>query len=106
MCENCYHEEYGAPDELDENVIACAEAIRKLYSIAVAGGRCHIVTDDWNLETQHVEYCIGEVEEARDQGEATVQLEYETNVLKLMRPMSEAQRAASIALAEGYIRLH
>ena len=56
--------EYGAPD-LDSGTIRRAVAlIRAVYDSigGGAGGKLHVVIDDWNLEAHHLEYAIDNYE--------------------------------------------
>lgn len=103
MCENCYHEEYGAPTEITENAVAISMLVKRLYQLAPTGGRCHIVTDDWNLDDESLRYCQDCVTHARIRDE---QWGLESAVLELMASVPVQERAAGMALAEGFLRLH
>lgn len=106
MCENCYHEEYGAPTEITERAVVTAALIRQLYDYAPTGGRCHIITDDWNLEDSNIEYCQQVVAGEKATFGVTQELLHEENLLGKLRAMPVAERAVTLALFDGYLRMH
>lgn len=106
MCENCYHEEYGAPTGITEKAVLAASLIRQLYQYAPTGGRCHIVVDDWNLEDSNIQFCRDAIAAEKQSKGVTQELLHEENLLGLLADMPISERAVSLALADGYIRLH
>ena len=56
--------------------------IRELYEIHGAGGNCHIVTDDGNLEDSNIMFCL----------ESEDLLDIERDILEAMLTMSKTQR--------------
>jgi hypothetical protein len=57
MCENCW-KEYGSPKMETDAVKRGIQLVKRVYKRHLAGGGCHIVTDDWNLEDEHVDFCL------------------------------------------------
>lgn len=41
-----------------QNDIECRDYIKTIYSISSIGGPLHIVIDDYNIENEHVLWCI------------------------------------------------
>jgi DNA repair photolyase len=78
-----------------------AERIRALYALHSAGGRAHIVTDDFNVDDEHVEWCLRDLAEngAREDDQAMVRLSRAT--LEALRPLTRLQRIAAVHVAEG-----
>ncbi len=58
MCDGCW-DEYGKPDIVNEKTEAALALVRQVYAAprGGAGGRLHIVLDDWNLEDEHIYWC-------------------------------------------------
>lgn len=112
MCYGCY-EEYGSPAIVTDATKRVAELCGQLYEIAPVGGNCHIVTDDWNLEDSHIEFCRQQVANGGWPDELTgenynydpAQLAIERELLELMAPMSEAERASALGIWDGFVKL-
>jgi hypothetical protein len=98
MCEGCWTE-YGRPNIRNERTEAAAALVSLLYEIAPAGGRAHIVTDDWNIETEHIAWCIEE--SPRD--EDAERDRRAGDVLAAFLAMSMDERAATLAIHERLI---
>ena len=64
MCEECW-DEYGRPDIVNEKTEHALALVRQVYDAPLggAGGRLHIVLDDWNLEDEHIYWCLSQVGE-------------------------------------------
>jgi hypothetical protein len=107
MCYGCY-EEAGKPTIVTDAIRQCAALIKRLYAMpsGCAGGNCHIVTDDWNLEDHSIKFCSGQVDAGGwvDRTDPE-QLKIERQILDLMAPMSEAERASALGLEAGYFTL-
>ena len=56
MCYGCW-EEVGKPRITNDRVLFAVEKMREMYETHLAGGGLHIVTDDWNCEDRHVQWC-------------------------------------------------
>jgi hypothetical protein len=106
MCENCYHEEYGAPTEITVRAVTAAALIRQLYQYCPVGGRCHIVVDDWNLEDDSIEFCRQAVARDKAAHGTSQTLMHEERLLAALAVMSIPERAVSLALADGFLRFH
>lgn len=95
MCYECW-EEYGRPSDVTGDVVAAADAVRDLYTETFVGGALHIVTDDWNLEDEHLDWCAAN---GAGPDQMTV---FEQQALDCLRPLSIKHRATALALANGY----
>ncbi len=91
MCESCY-ENYGSPTP-DDKARECVPLIEAVYNEHCAGGDLHILLDDWNLENRHLKAC--------EKYELTAA---ERACLNFMLEMTENQRAAALALFDGFVR--
>jgi len=109
MCRGCY-EEYGEPTIDNDKVRRAADLIAKIYEApgGGAGGNCHIVVDDWNLEDHNVEFCLGEVAhklagfgDREDKCDPDT-LRIEDEFLRLFIAMSEPERASALGLHDQY----
>lgn len=109
MCSGCY-EEAGSPRIDTPQIRRVVKLCEQLYAFAPVGGNCHIVTDDWNIEDSHIEYCQRQVAEGgwldwrtgKHYNNNPAQLAIEKELLDLMRPMSEAERASALGMMWGY----
>lgn len=95
MCQGCYAEEYGAPSTLPANADEVLALVRAVYDApdGGTGGNLHIVLDDWNLEDSSIRWCLereGLTDAERACGEALL-------------AMTESERAAVLAVADGYL---
>ena len=104
MCDSCWRE-YGSPKIDTVKTRAAAEAVKTLYDCNFLGGFMHIVVDDWNLATNHIEWCLGIAQEQNDDyahlntpgaREASLQ------VGRLFLGLNEKERAAALGLADGF----
>ena len=86
MCQGCYAEA-GSPVP-DEAAKALGPRLRGVNEF----GGCHIVVSDWNLEDSNIDFCI--VYETTTDAEREVML--------ALRALSEDQRYAAMAVADGY----
>lgn len=110
MCYGCW-EEMGKPSDVTPEIDRAAALVRRLYDLpeGAAGGNLHIVTDDWNLEDEHVLWCrdqvvriaSGKVEEFDFTDPQQIAVERE--LIDLLMPMTEAQRGTVLALEAGYL---
>ncbi len=96
MCMTCYAEA-GAPCIVNEKTLAAAELVRQLYATeyGAVGGTMHVVTDDWNLEDDHVAFCVKESQNCGGP--------LEQKVAAAFAAMTEAERASTLALEEGWL---
>jgi hypothetical protein len=98
MCYGCW-EDAGKPDERTPSTALAVAAIRRLYDLNCVGGPLHIVTDDWNLDDDSVEWCRDHLADDAPHEE----MEASRAVLDLIEPMTEAQRFTALAVWEGFL---
>lgn len=102
MCSEC-RVDYGSPklDSLD--IQTCAALIMQLYMLdnCGCGGVMHIITDDWNLEDEHLEFCREEANKLIDDYD---QKDLAIRILDLMDEFTLDERASAMALFDGYIK--
>lgn len=105
MCVNCW-EEVGSPKIDTREVRTAAAAVVELYRGYITGGLLHVVVDDWNLETEHVEWGLSTEALRCDLdsavGEPAPEIVIQTAAALLV--LSEEERASALALAFGYWR--
>lgn len=104
MCYGCW-EEAGFPKFDSPKIREAARLVTTLYEMpdGGVGGNLHIVTDDWNLETEHLEWCRDHiVKGGNDWIESEEQRILEMQILELMLPMTEAERFSVLAFEAGY----
>ena len=89
------------PNVQTEEIRRVAGLIAQLYEYNGVGGNAHIVTDDWNLETDHIEFCLEQVA-VNPHGYCAAQLAIEKDLLEAMLKMSEDERASALALHDGF----
>lgn len=95
MCRHCWEHEYGSPD-LDSGTIRRAVAlIRAVYDSigGGTGGKLHVVVDDWNLESHHLEYVIDNYELS----------DAEDACARHLLSMTEEERASALARYDEYV---
>lgn len=89
MCQGCFAQ-YNNPTPSPE-ALALAPLLASLFPNG--GGGAHIVVEDWNLEDSNILWCMNEWEEITP---------HEKGVLGKLLLLSEPQRAAALAWAEGW----
>ena len=57
MCETCWRE-YGSPQIINPLIRRAEKLIARVYEHGSVGGNLHIVIDDWNIEDEHIKFCI------------------------------------------------
>jgi uncharacterized Fe-S cluster-containing radical SAM superfamily protein len=104
MCYECY-EEAGKPTIINDKTKKAAELIKTMYEQegCSVGGYAHIVTDDWNLDDDSVDWCIkeaekGEYEHISDHGRQSC-----LNTLKCLKELTEDERYSALALVDYFI---
>jgi hypothetical protein len=110
MCFGCYVV-LGEPMEFTPAIPRVVELCKQLYVLAGAGGNCHIVTDDWNLNEESIDHCIESVKNGGIRNTHTgdpyetdpAQLAIEKELLDLLKPLTVAQRGTALALWSGFI---
>lgn len=93
MCENCWADA-GRPTTLPPTADEFAELVGQLYEVEAVGGPLHSVLDDWNLGGHISPYpgldCADDTYRLCDR------------IAGLLNAMTEAERYASLAAAEGF----
>lgn len=100
MCRACY-EEAGSPVVDNAAVRRAAKLIGDLYEVAPTGGRAHIVVDDWNLESTHVEYCLAQIDHGASLDDSASLAA--RDCLLALQSLSVEERATALAMHEGWI---
>lgn len=101
MCYGCW-EEIGKPSIINDSVKEAAKKIAAVYDIHAAGGRLHMILDDWNVEDEYIvsnwSYLADpENRENRDQEEA------EFSCLKTFEKLTLDERYSALALFNEFI---
>jgi hypothetical protein len=93
-------EDYGSPTTSCPEVRLAACLVADLFRAESLGGGLHIVVYDWNLETEHVQWCIENlpIYGSADPAVRALELAAATSLLAL----EEEDRAAALGLVEGY----
>lgn len=113
--------EFGYQDDEDDKLpievirndrtIRAAALVKKLYEFPEGGvgGHCHIVTDDYNLEDENIDFCLGELHPDRqrdydflDPMNNPGMIEIERELLTLMRAMNMEERKSVLAIRDEY----
>lgn len=102
MCYQCW-EESGMPKAKHPLIPSIVKEIRVLYdSYSATGGACRLVTDEWNVNDDDIDYCLREsVPQTADAG----QREVERTILTYLKRLSVPQRYACLAAAEGWLEI-
>lgn len=91
MCYRCW-EEYGKPKIINQRVLRAAAMVDKVNPF----GRFHIVVEDFNIEDDNVDFCLGE---PIPDHEDPIDREFGA----LFRLLSENERATALAIDSGFI---
>lgn len=90
MCQSCWSK-MGMPRIDNARVRRAAALVARLYEEQPVGGRWHIVTDDWNLEDDHVAWCV-----ASPADDLPTSVDAELG--QLLTAMTEAERGSALGL--------
>lgn len=96
MCDGCYRE-YGSPKIDNQLVRDASEAVKELYYCHGAGGGMHIVTDDWNLEDDSIDFCGKFMRDYHHRGPDACEI----RVYELFKMLTIEERASALA-RQGY----
>jgi hypothetical protein len=102
VCYGCY-EEYGKPEITNERVEAAAALVTKIYEYNRVGSNLHIVTDDWNLEDNNIDFCLNAARTAPYHEITPEQRAVEEECCNLLRSMTLQERASVLAIHDGYL---
>lgn len=97
MCRGCF-EEYGSPSIFNEKTAEGARLVAALYEVNCVGGAAHIVTDDWNVEDDNVQWCLDNLDKYWQSELAEAKA-----VLEAFRAMTVDERVSALAINAGYI---
>lgn len=102
MCFNCFINKMAKPF-VNEQVIACAKLIDRVYSYTATGGNAHIVVDDWNLEDHSINFCIESIKNEKDVSpEERIAVE---ECLFAMKELTEDERHCAMGIHDGFINI-
>lgn len=104
MCYSCW-EGYGSPTSDNPQIRECAKLIDDLYNYPEGGvgGNLHIITDDWNIDDEHIQFCQDQVDK-NDYDIPYGQLATEKRILELMTPMLIDERASVLGRKWNFIK--
>jgi hypothetical protein len=101
MCHDCY-KEYGTPKIINTSTKRVVKLIRRLYVTHSTGAALHIVTDDWNLEDDHIIYCLTYLLD-NAQYYTSKDFKLQKRLLTLLKRMTIEERASALAIVDEYI---
>lgn len=102
MCYVCY-EERGSPKIVNDTTRRAADAISSVYDFNSVGGNAHIVFDDWNIDDESIDYCLGNGLRENIHEHTDAHLAIERRALTTFRALSLDERASALALQWGMI---
>lgn len=95
MCTSCW-QAYGMPSHTSPAIQEAADLVRAVYAEHPAGGLTHCVLDDWNLDNDSLDWCLHHEEAGLPEHASAIAC------MRAFRALSEDDRAAALAWAEGY----
>jgi hypothetical protein len=101
MCRTCWVK-YGSHLLQTPEVVEAARLIDAVYDFSCVGGNAHIVVDDWNIEDNHIDWCLNTAIPENVHEAAPEQLAAEKAALEALRRLSIAERNSALALLAGY----
>lgn len=108
MCINCWVE-VGSPNIVNEKTKNAAELITELYEQedCGVGGYAHIVVDDWNLDDNSIDYCIGVAKKGEGDYENISEEGRQAclTTLNYLKQLSKEERYSAMAIHSNYIQL-
>ena len=86
-----------------ERIDAAAQAVRDVYKFSCVGSACHIVTDDLNVGTHHIDRCLEHLDANLGMHGHTLPEQREAclRCLTLLRALSIVHRLRALARAGG-----
>lgn len=102
MCRGCY-EEAGQPAIVNDKTKAAAVLVSKIYEYSRVGSNMHIVTDDWNLEDDSIDFCLNAIRTAPFHEITPEQKEIEEACAVAFKSMTMDERASTLAIYDGYL---
>ncbi len=104
MCMGCF-EEYRSDVEkipVTQDILDAVEAVNVVYQHSLTGGGMHIVTDDWNLDDDDVDFCLRTIPTDSHYGDTDSQTA-DLHCAQIFRALTVPQRALVLAIVEGGI---
>ena len=99
MCIGCW-ERHHAPTLDSPAIREAARLIGVVYEYHGAGGWLHVVVDDFNIETEHVQWCV---EHAHDYPSETLEEDAACRACAAaLLKLSVPERASALAMHDGY----
>lgn len=104
MCYGCY-EEAGKPAISNEKTKKAAELARKIYEndSCGAGGYAHVVTDDWNLDDENVDFSIKAAKDKEYERIPEKARQDCLTFLEFFKELTMDERASAMAMVDGFI---
>jgi hypothetical protein len=87
MCLTCY-EYYNSPKIDSDQVLQAVSLLEAVDEYSAA----HTVVDDWNLEDEHIDFCLKQADRTSN----------EHACLVFMKSMTVEERAAALGLSFGF----
>jgi hypothetical protein len=101
MCKGCWIEA-DKPNIKNNLTKSVAKMIERVYDFSMSGGNAHIVVDDWNIEDNHIDFCLQMVLQNVEKYDQD-QLDAEKEFLMTFKLLDEEERYSALALYEGFI---
>jgi hypothetical protein len=103
MCVQFWHI-LGCPALRSPEIDRVAMLVDRLHQFSPVGGNLHMITDEWNLSTDVLQFCAVTLAGSGEwlDGHPT-QHDLERRILYLMMPMSVAERASALAIQQGLV---
>jgi len=103
MCYGCY-KEYGSPAIITKTTQHVANLVAKVYEFSSVGGNAHVVIDDYNIEDDHIDWCLREGLSSNVHEHDEKQLAIEKELLEALRLLSIDERVSALAIHDGFIK--
>jgi hypothetical protein len=103
MCVSCW-QDHGSPAIINDDVIKAANLVKAIYEYNLVGSNCHVVVDDWNLQSEHIEECLKSLPNNLHKVSDS-QLAGEKECLLSLQNLSLPERYSALAIGEGLIRI-
>lgn len=98
MCINCY-KDHGSPIVVNDAVRHAADLVDRIYDTTACGDNAHIVTDDWNIQDENIQFVIDSVRDGVDPKESD---QLVMSAMQAMLPLTIQERATALGLACGF----
>jgi hypothetical protein len=100
MCDNCVRREVeaaGGWPPITDQIRAAGTLVAELYEHHAVGGPLHIVTDDYNVEDTHLDFCADWLAKSTDEDYSSTVRRVSAEILAMLRPMTPAERAVAVS---------